>query len=209
MQFHPQGAICQPRSVLALWLALVAFSLGACTNDPSADWSDDQRAVHGAMLDWSAAASKGDVAAMWDMLTPDAQEVYQRELTGKNGVRETVLQLKASLAPDSQAAPEEMERVAKALKTLPEAPEKMSAKDYYEWRIRPDLTPERTANTAQLFAKTNLKEILVTGDSATVLLLNGDPDRYTWKKSGGVWKFDLPPSILRALETVRRREAGD
>lgn len=209
MLFNPQSATGSAQSKLALWLSFIVLVLSACPNDPSADWTEDQRAVHGAMLKWSTAASKGDVSAMWDMLTPDAQEFYQRELTGKNGVRESVLQLKAALAPDTLAPPEEQERVRKVLKELPEAPEKMQAKDYYEWRVRLDLTPEKTANTAQLFAKANIKDIAITGSDATVLLLNGDPDRYQWKKMGGDWKFDLPPSILRALETVRRREAGE
>lgn len=191
------------------WLIVLLLAVAACTADPAADWDTDQRAVHAAMAAWAGAASKGDLDAMWDMLTPDAQEVYQRELTGKNGVRESVVLLKASLAPDSEAPPEEKQRVEKVLKTLPQEPEKMTAKDYYKWRVEPDLTPTKTANTAQLFAKANIKGITITGDTATVLLANGDPDRYTWKKSAGDWKFDLPPSILRALETVRRREAGE
>jgi len=203
---NPKSKIqnCIPFSVL-----LILAVLSGCVSDASTDWTEDQRAVHAAMSGWSSAASKGDIGAMWDALTPDAQDVYQRELTGKNGVRESVLQLKAALEPGTLAPPEEQARVRKVLATLPESPDKMTAKDYYEWRVKPDLTPQKTANTAQLFAKANIKEISVTGDSATVLLNNGDPDRYTWKKVGGVWKFDLPPSILRALETVRRREAGE
>lgn len=194
---------------MAWVLTALMLSVAGCLAQPGEDWTPDQRSVHTAMTNWSTAASKGDTGSMWDMLTPDSQDFYLRELTGKNAVRDTVLQLKAALAPDTLAPPEEQERVRKALKELPEHPEKMTAKDYYEWRVKPDLTPEKTANTAQLFAKANIKEIAIEGDKATVVLLNGDPDRYTFKKVGGDWKFDLPASILRALETVRRREAGE
>ncbi|MBE7492037.1 MAG: hypothetical protein HS108_09830 [Planctomycetes bacterium] len=190
-------------------LAVLALVFAACTADPAANWNEDQRAVHATMLAWSGAASRGDSAAMWDMLTPDSQDWFLRELTGRGGVQETVRQLRAALEPGSLAPPTEQERVRKVLATLPEKPETMTARDYYQWRIRSDLVPEKTARTAQLFAKTNIRDISVIGEKATVVLVSGDPDRYSFKKVGGDWKFDLPPSILRALETVRRQESGE
>lgn len=185
-------------------------ALCGCTPGPGDNWNADQKAVYDAMQGWTKAVSKGDIDAMWDRLTPDAQEIYDRELKGRRGIQETVRQLKAGISPDARTPAEERARIEKALKELPPEPEKMTAKDYYRWRVTPDLTPTRAANNAALFAKANIVEISVQGQTATVVLKDGQPDRYNWKKSGGDWKFDLPPSILRALEATREREAqGD
>jgi hypothetical protein len=143
------------------------------------------------------------------MLSPEAQEIYERELTGRMGVRMVVQLDKEATAPDAVTPPAERGRAEARLKSLPAEPDKMSAKDYYIWRVKRDLTPKSAANTADLFAKANIKDIEVKGDVATVYLQHGDPGSYLWKKVNGDWKFDLKPSILRELESVRRREAGD
>jgi len=190
-------------------LLLCALAQG-CTPSPGENWNAEQKSVYDAMQSWSKAVSNRNIDAMWDMLTPDAQEVYERELKGRRGIQETVRQLKAGIGPDARTPADERARIEKALKELPPEPEKMTGKDYYRWRVTPDMTPTRAANNAALFAKANIVEISVQGGTATVVLKDGQPDRYSWKKSGGDWKFDLPASILRALEATREREAqGD
>ena len=186
-------------------LALVVLLVTGCPQGP--DWNDDQKAVHDAMNDWSAAVTRGDGPALWGMLSPDAQDIYRRELEAPEGVRQTVKLNKAALDPDSKMGDEEKERVRKLLDTLPENPDEMTPEDYYIWRITPSLDPEGAQRTEALFAKSNVKEISIQGDNATVVLKNGNPDRYSWVRHKGVWKFDVKPSILRALEDARRREA--
>jgi len=190
-----------------LLAALVAATLSVTSCEQGPNWDADQTAVHDAMNDWSAAVTRGDGEALWEMLSPDAQEIYRRELEAPKGVRQTVKLNKASLGPDSKMAEEEKDRVRKLLATLPDDPDKMTPKDYYIWRINPSLTPEGAQRTEALFAKSNVKEISIQGDNATVVLKNGNPDRYSWVRHKGVWKFDVKPSILRALEDARRREA--
>lgn len=189
------------------FLALLALLCAACTRDPDASWSNDQKAVHAAMQAWSAAASKHDTDAMWKLLSPDAQDIYLRELTGKDGLREQVRLIKASLAPEARTTPEQRRKNEEFLKALPENPGEMTVEQYYAWRTKRELTPEKTENTARLFEKGNIADMTFSGSIATVVLERGEPSRYLWKKVGGDWKFDLHPSILRELEDVRRREA--
>jgi hypothetical protein len=206
MPVNPQSAIRNPQSrTAALSMLLVCF-LASCTGG---GWNEDQRGVYAAMQAWSASASKGELETLWSMLTPDAQQIYERELTGIHGVRMTVKLDKAALAPDALTPPEERRKAEARLKMHPDEPDKLSAREYYIWRVKRELTPQSAANTARLFARENIKDIEVKGDSATVVLHHGDPGLYYWKKVKGDWKFDVRPSILHALESVRRREAAD
>lgn len=198
-------SIQNPKPRIQNWLVL-ALLLASCTGG---GWNEDQRAVYSAMQAWSASVSKGELETLWSMLSPEAQEIYERELTGRGGVRMMVELDKAATAPGAVTAPAERSQAEARLQALPADPDKMSAKDYYVWRLKRDLTAERAANTADLFAKANIKSIEVKGDTATVHLQHGDPPAYQWKRVGGDWKFDLKPSILRELESVRRREATD
>lgn len=183
---------------------VVLLLLSACPQQP--EWTTEQLEVHQAMLDWSKAVSNQDGESMWDMLSPDAQEVYKRELEGEGGVRQTVKLNKAALAPDARTPDAERERIRKLLETLPDDPDSMTPKQYYVWRMTPDLTQEGAERTARLFDLSNVQEIAVQAEKATVVLKNGNPDRYSWVRHDGVWKFDLHPSILRALEDARKRE---
>lgn len=160
------------------------------------------------MMEWAEAVMKQDTDALWDRLSPDAQEWFKRELEGTNppGARATVKMNKAFLEPGARTTEEDRQRVIALLATLPPDPESMTPKDYYAWRIKAELTPEGSERTHRLFSKANIKEIVVEGDRATVILKNGDPDRYSWVRHDGVWKNDLKPSILRALEDARKRE---
>lgn len=193
------------RHFLPASILLVALVLSACPQGP--DWDADQTAVHSTMNDWATAVTRGDAEALWDMLSPDAQDVYKRELQAPKGVQQTVKLNQASLGPDSRMPESEKERTRNLLKTLPADPDKMTPKDYYIWRVTPELNPEGAQRTERLFAKSNIEEISIDGDNATVVLKNGDPDRYSWVRHNGVWKFDLKPSILRALEIARKRES--
>lgn len=183
---------------------IFAFAVSGCPQET--EWTAEQKDVHDAMLAWSKAVSAQDGEAMWEMLSPDAQELYERELKGEGGVRQTVKLNQAAIRPDARTPEDERERIKKMLKTLPEDPDAMSVKEYYVWRLTPDLTQEGADRTARLFDKTNISLISIEGENATVVLKKGDPDRYSWVRHDGVWKFDLPPSILRALEDTRKRE---
>ena len=145
---------------------------------------------------------------MWDRLSPDAQDLYKRELEGTNpaGVRATVSMNKAALDPEALTSDNDRARIKALLATLPEDPDSMTPKDYYIWRMRPEFTPEGAKNTARLFSRSNIDSITIEGETATVMLKAGDPKRYSWVRHDGVWKFDVKPSILRALETARKRE---
>lgn len=186
------------------FILLALLVAAACNQGP--DWTPEQKAVHDAMENWAEAVDKNDVAAMWDMLSPDAQDKYRRELVMPGGAQATVKMSKAALAPDARTPPAERERLKKVLATLPEHPEKMTPKDYYIWRMKPKLTPEGAERTHALFSWKNIDEISIEGDRATVVVKSGDPSRYSWVRHDGVWKFDVNPSILRALEDARARE---
>jgi hypothetical protein len=183
--------------------AVLVLMLSACAED----WSEDQQAVHKAMRDWSAAVTAKDANAMWEMLSPDAREIYRRELEAPGGARTVVRMNKLALEnPDSKLSPERRKQLEADLATLPPNPDGMSAQEYYVWRVTPDLTAAGAENTAGLFAKANVTAIEIDGDRATVVLKNGDPDRISWVRHEGHWKFDLKPSTLRALEEVREKE---
>ena len=192
------------RTTLLLVLAAVIASCGGGTG-----WDADQKAIHGEMVDWAMYVTKGDAEAMWEMLSPDAQDIYERELKGERGVRQTVKLTKASLGKDSQISPERRKELEATLADFPPDPDKMTAKDYYVWKTKPKLTPEAAQSNESAFAKTNIKEISIEGDRATVVVKNGDPKRYSWVRHDGVWKFDVKPSILRALEIARKRESDN
>lgn len=190
---------------LALLLVL-SLLLAACPQQ--IELNPDQEAVHKAMQEWADSVMKKDTDALWDRLSPDAQDWYRRELEGTSppGVRATVKMNKAALEPDARTSEEDRQRIITLLATLPPDPDKMTPKDYYAWRLKPELTPEGSERTHRLFSKSNLKDIEIEGDRATVILKSGDPDRYSWVRHSGVWKFDVKPSILRALEEARKRE---
>jgi hypothetical protein len=89
--------------------------------------------------------------------------------------------------------------VEEHLKTLPENPDDMSAEDYYAWRVKKDLTPGNIENQIRLFSRENVENIVIDVDRATVELKHGEPSKYSWRRDDGVWKFDVMPSMLRAL----------
>lgn len=169
-------------------------------------WTEDQQAVYAAMQDWSKAVSEQDGDAMWEMLSPDAQEIYERQLKGEGGARQIVAMDKAALEPDSLLSEEDKQKARRRLASLPENPEKMTAKDFYLWRIEGQFSQESIRDQVRLFDRSNIEEIQVSGGKASVKLKSGDPDRYSWVRHDGVWKFDLHPSILRALKDARARE---
>jgi len=201
-------SILNPKSKIQYLLACAALLCLLSSCGPGHDWNDDQRAVHSAMMEWSMAVSRKDANAMWEMLSPDARDVYKRELEGVTppGVRTTVAMSKLALKPEARTPEAERERLTLLLANLPPDPEGMTAQEYYVWRVTPDLTPEGAERTGGLFAARNVKEIEIKGDRATVALEAGDPDRYSWVRHDKVWKFDLKPSTLRALEEAREKE---
>jgi len=205
---RPASSLQHPKSRnlnLAL-LLILSLLLAACPQE--LELNPDQEAVHKAMMEWADSVMKKDTAAMWDRLSPDAQDWFRRELEGTDppGARATVRMAKATLEPGAQTHEDERQRQIALLATLPPDPDKMTPKDYYVWRMTPQLTPEGSERTHRLFSKANIKDIVIEGDRATVLVKNGDPDRYSWVRHSGVWKFDVKPSILRALEDARKRE---
>lgn len=183
----------------------IGLSLSGCPEQKT-EWTDEQKAVHAASQEWAKAFQEQDAAALWDMLSPDSKEWYKRELEGEGGLRQTVKLDKAALKPGARTPPEERERIEKFLATLPKDPDDMSPKDYYIWKQTPIMTQENAASTAGAFEKANIQEIEIAGDKATMVVKSGKPDRYSWVRHDGVWKFDLPPSILRALNEARTRE---
>jgi hypothetical protein len=187
-------------------LLFVLLITGAASACGGSGWSDDQTGVHKAMMEWSLAASRQDANAMWDMLSPDARDWYRRELEAPGAVRTTVRLHKAALAPGSLISDEQRKRIEAELATLPPDPDHMTAKEYFVWKLTPDLTAEKTENLAALYAKPNIERIEVEGEHATVILKAGEEDRISWVRHDGVWKFDLKPSTLRALEEAREKE---
>jgi hypothetical protein len=181
---------------------LFALLLAGCTG--SSEWTPEQEAVFDAVQTWNTAYAGQDTDALWKMLSPDSKEWYRRELEGEGGLRQTVKMDRAALHEGTPA--EERERIEKFLATLPTDPEKMTPKDYYKWKLTPKLTQEAAEANARLFARTNIQEISVQGDKAVMVLKEGKPDRYSWVRHDGDWKFDLPPSTMRALEEARQRE---
>jgi len=205
---RPASSLQHPKSRnlnLAL-LLILSLLLAACPQQ--AELNPDQEAVHKAMMEWADSVMKKDTDAMWERLSPDAQDWFRRELEGTDppGARATVRMAKATLEPGAQTHEDERQRQIALLATLPPDPDNMTPKDYYVWRMTPQLTPEGSERTHRLFSKANIKDIVIEGDRATVLVKNGDPDRYSWVRHSGVWKFDVKPSILRALEDARKRE---
>lgn len=166
-------------------------------------FTPEQQGVYDAMQAWSRACERRDTEALWEALSPDAQTYYRTELTGPKGVRATVALEKAALGPDSMISPEVRAQKEAFLKTLPANPENMTPKDYHAWRLESELTAENIANQSRLFARDNIESIEIEGDRATVVLKHGETKRYSWFRHDGDWKFDVPPSMLRALEAAR------
>jgi hypothetical protein len=188
---------------------LILLLLAGCTGGTGGpDLNPEQEGVYRAMRQWCDRLAGKDHDGLWEMLSADAQDIYRRELEAPGGVRSQAKLLHAGLEPGGVTSEAEKNRMREGLKELPPEPEKLTAKDYYKWRIAKEATPEAIANTSRLFASDNLVSIKVEGDNATVTLKHGDPKTYSWIRHGGVWKIDLKPSILRALDDARRRESG-
>jgi hypothetical protein len=202
-----RSSVQSPKSKIQGLLAvlLIAVATSSCGGS---DWSEDQQAVHKAMMEWSLAVSREDGNAMWEMLSPDAREIYRRELEGTSppGIRVQVKLDRAALAPGSRISAELRKEVEARLATMPPDPDHMTAQEYYVWRVTPGFSAEGAENTAGLFGKSNISQIEIDGDRATVILKAGDPDRISWVRHDGLWKFDLKPSTLRALEEAREKE---
>jgi hypothetical protein len=181
---------------------LVAFA-ASCGSGATA-WDADQSAVHKAMLEWSSAVTRQDAEALWDRLSPDAQDLYKREL--ELGVRPAVKNDQVALDPEALTSDTDRAKAKARLAEMPADPDKMTAKDYYIWRLKREFSAEGAETTARLFARDNVESITIEGERATVVLKSGDPQRYSWVRHDGVWKNDVKPSILRELENVRERE---
>lgn len=195
--------------VASLLLLVGLGFMTACTSNAGGpELNPEQEGVYRAMRQWCDKLAGKDHDGLWEMLSPDAQDVYRRELEAPGGVRSQAKLLAAGLEPGSVASETEKNRMREGLKALPSEPDKLTPKDYYKWRIAKEATPEAVANTSRLFARDNLVSIKIEGDNATVTLKHGDPKTYSWIRHSGVWKIDLKPSILRALDDARRRESG-
>lgn len=181
---------------------LFALLLPGCVKN-EVPFNAQQQAVYEAMQAWSRGCEQRDTKALWDLLSPDAQTFYRMELTGPGGVRATVKMEKAALAPGSMISDELRQKKEAFLKTMPPEPEKMTPQQYHAWRLQAELTPENIANQSRLFSRENIESIELAGDRGTVTLKHGDPKQYSWFRHDGVWKFDVTPSMLRALEEAR------
>ena len=189
-----------------LSVALLALLLLAgCTSKP--EFTPEQEAVLQAMQAWAEGVARPDTAALWELSSPDMQDLYRRELLAPRGVRDTVKQSKAALDPDALTPTAERERIKAVLADLPADAETMTPQAYFAWKITRKATPVEAENTRKLFTRTNVKEVHIEGETATVVLLAGDPARYFWRKVDGVWKFDVSPSILRELQAARQKES--
>lgn len=184
---------------------LAALLLVGCVKNEE-PFTAEQQGVYDAMQAWSRGCEQRDTDALWEALSPDAQTYYRAELMGP--VRSTVAAEKAVLGPDSMISPEVRKQKEAFLKTLPENPENMTPKDYHAWRLESELTAENIANQSRLFARDNIESIEIEGERATVVLKHGETKRYSWFRHDGDWKFDVTPSMLRALEAARKRASG-
>lgn len=196
---------CWPGSAL-LSVALLLLA-GGCTKSAPA-FTAEQQGVYDAMQSWSRRCEQRDTEALWKALSPDAQTFYRTELMGPRGVRATVALERAALGPDSMISPEVRKQKEAFLATLPENPEKMTPQDYHAWRLQLELTAENIANQTRLFGRENIETIEIEGERATVVLKHGETKRYSWFRHDGDWKFDVTPSMLRALEAARKGASG-
>jgi hypothetical protein len=186
--------VFKPQARFVFILAVLVL-LGGCPADNG--FTESQQGVYKAMRKWTQACEARDTSVMWAMLSPDAQRFYSLEL--KEHVIPTVRMNKATLAPGSLISDQRRKEVEEHLKTLPENPDDMSAEDYYAWRVKKDLTPGNIENQIRLFSRENVENIVIDVDRATVELKHGEPSKYSWRRDDGVWKFDVMPSMLRAL----------
>ncbi len=186
-------------------MVLALLAVGGCVKNESR-FNTQQQAVYDAMQAWSRACERRDTAAMWEMLSKDAQRFYTRELI--EHVRPFVKMNKATLQPGSIISDKRRKELEEDLAALPADPENMTPAEYYAWRIDGELTPGAVENQTRLFSEQNVENIELDGERATAVLRNGDPRRYFWRKEGGDWKFDVMPSMLRALGATGTDASG-
>lgn len=189
-----------------LIVAIAVLLIVSCTSEPT--WTADQKAVLGAAQKWDIAKAQQDYAAMWDLLSPDAQELYDRELRGTPGVRQTVKLAKAALQEGSRISDADRQKRIDELAQFPDDPDKMDSKAWYIWRTERDMAKQGPAGAAALFAREYIKSISIQGEEATIVLKQGNPDRYSWVRVSGDWKFSPAPSTMRALDEARQRESA-
>ncbi|MCF6228000.1 MAG: hypothetical protein L3J82_04925 [Planctomycetes bacterium] len=191
-----------------LSLAL-AIGLSACSTSET-KFSTDQQAVFDAMKNYVELVQNQDIEALWESLSPDAQELYQRELGSPKGAISTWRSIRIDLDhPESRTSEAQKAKLREALKNLPEDPTKMTPKDYYVWKVSKTLTPELITGTARLWERSNIEGIEVTGTSAIVTLKVGDEKRISWSRHEGGWKLDGKPSTMGELKNARERENGN
>lgn len=153
---------------------------------------------------WVKAVKDDDTAAMWELLSDDSQEFYERALRGQDGVRMEVKRLKAGL--EGLTSEEEKQRIREDLKKYPDDPDNMTPKDLYAW-LRRDVSDAEKDNTARLWAKDNIEDIRVTDDSAVLVLKNGTPLEYNWVREEGKWRFQLATETEQKLDFIRKVES--
>jgi hypothetical protein len=199
--FQPALRTQNRKSKIQNWLALLlAAGIASCVGS-SPEFTPEQQAVFDVMQAWARAVEQRDTDALWNMLSRDGQRYYGAEL---DGARNAVKMTKAALEPDSLVSQQRRKELEEYLKTLPPDPDAMETKDYYTWRLKNELTPERIANQTRLYARANVERIEIDVDRATVTLVHGDPKSYSLRKESGDWKFDVIPSMLRNQEAGRK-----
>lgn len=194
------------RNVVVALLAVIAFA--GCARDAKLELTSDQRAVVKAAEDYAAALGKGDYEAMWNLLSIESQEWVVRQLEGDGGLRQSVINQARALESPSLPA-EERKRIEIYLRgqpTVDELKEMRTGRQYYVWRLKQTTTDTQKAETARLFSFENVREVVVSGNSATLVLKAGEPDRYTFSRDREGWKLGLPPSRRKELEANRQKE---
>lgn len=187
--------------------ALAAF-ITACGGSTEAELSASQIEVAEAIEAWGAAMEKEDYDKLWEMLSKEGQNVYARMLTAPGGVKETVGTLRTAL--DSEfTSPEDKDRIKRDLEKFPtfESLKVMTPQQYYGWRAKREQNPQTRKAVRELMKRSNMAEIVVEGEKATVLWRQKEQERFFMLKEDGKWKVSLAPKEQRELDAAEKREA--
>lgn len=189
---------------LAAAVLLLALLGGCGGGNEKPMLNSKQQAVHAVALAWAENVEREDLDAIWELVSKDWKlvlEQYRRQAWIE--VVNLNLALKSPSLPAEERQRIERDLAEKFPSADPETMKRMTAKEYYIWTLAEEINEENKRYTRWHLSHENVREIVIDGAEATLVVRQGEPERVWFVREGEVWKRTVSPAMKRELEKAR------
>jgi len=187
-------------------IVVAALLLSACgqTEEKAAPAQGEVIAV---IESWAQALEKGDYDKVWEHMSKESHELWARNWSAPGAARDQAKALRLALESEFTAA-EEKERIRRDLEKFPPAAQLdgMTPQKYFAWKVNSMQTADQRKAAREFHQKLNVKEVVIEGDSATVVWIIEEAERFYLVKEEGKWKIAPNPKDRREMEAMRKKE---